>query len=162
MVGEFNINILFVIVTVILGIGTIWGWKRGLLEGLIRMVSCILGIMVLVIVVKGIGSFLQGSIMSVVIAILLLLVISVIHKLVKFIMDTFKLLRSIPVGKLVDKLAGAALGFAETILVIWLAYLLIGSFDLFGLKQWVMEQTAQSRFLTLINSYLVLLLRQIL
>ena len=160
MVGEFNINILFVIVTVILGIGTIWGWKRGLLEGLIRMVSCILGIMVLVIVVKGIGSFLQGSIMSVVIAILLLLVISVIHKLVKFIID--KLLRSIPVGKLVDKLAGAALGFAETILVIWLAYLLIGSFDLFGLKQWVMEQTAQSRFLTLINSYLVLLLRQIL
>ncbi len=162
MVGEFNINILFVIVTVILGIGTIWGWKRGLLEGLIRMVSCILGIMVLVIVVKGIGSFLQGSIMSVVIAILLLLVISVIHKLVKFIIDTFKLLRSIPDGKLVDKLAGAALGFAETILVIWLAYLLIGSFDLFGLKQWVMEQTAQSRFLTLINSYLVLLLRQIL
>ncbi len=100
MVGEFNINILFVIVNVILGIGTIWGWKRGLLEGLIRMVSCILGIMVLVIVVKGIGSFLQGSIMSVVIAILLLLVISVIHKLVKFIIDTFKLLRSIPVGKI--------------------------------------------------------------
>lgn len=159
-----GINILFIIVAASLAVGAVWGWKRGLLEGLIRIISCILGIIVLVVVAKGIGSFIQGSIMSVIIAFLLLVAIRLIHKLIKFLFDTFKLVRAIPIGKLADKLAGAALGTVEAVFVIWLAYLLIGSFDLFGLHEWVLEQTAQSKFLTIIYSsnYLVALLQQIL
>lgn len=128
-----SINILFIIVAASLVLGAVWGWKRGFLEGVIRIISCILGIVVLVIVAKGIGSFMQGSILSVFIAILLLLVIRLIHKLIKFLIDTFKLVRAIPMGKFADKLAGTALGVVEAVFVIWLVYLLIGSFDLFGL-----------------------------
>lgn len=159
-----SINILFIIVAASLVLGAIWGWKRGFLEGVIRIISCILGIVVLVIIAKGIGSFLQGSILSVFIAILLLIVIRLIHKFIKFLIDTFKLVRAIPMGKFADKLAGAALGVVETVFVIWLVYLLIGSFDLFGLHQWVLAQTAKSKFLTIIYSsnYLVALLKQIL
>ena len=157
-------NLLFIIVAASLAVGAVWGWKRGFLEGLIRIISCILGIFVLVIVAKGIGSFLQGSIISVMVAILLLIVIRLIHKAIKFLIDTFKLVRAIPIGKLADKLAGTALGAVEAVFVIWLVYLLIGSFDLFGLHQWVLAQTAQSKFLTIIYSsnYLVALLKQIL
>lgn len=159
-----DINIVFIIVAATLAVGMIWGWKRGLLEGMIRIISCILGIVVLVVAAKGVGSFIQGSYISVLIALLLLIVIRLIYKLVKFLTDTFKLVRAIPIGKLADKLAGAALGAVEAVFVIWLAYLLIGSFDLFGLRQWVFDQTAQSRFLTMIYSsnYLVALLKQIL
>ena len=158
-----SINILFIIVAASLAVGAMWGWKRGLLEGLISIISCIMGIIVLVVVAKGIGSFIQGSMTSVIIAFLLLVVIRLIHKLLKFLFDTFKLVRAIPVGKFADKLAGATLGIVETVFVIWLVYLLIGSFDLFGLHQWVLEQTAQSKFLTIIYSsnYLVALLKQI-
>ncbi|MDE6915120.1 MAG: CvpA family protein [Lachnospiraceae bacterium] len=157
-------NLLFIIVAASLAVGAVWGWKRGFLEGLIRIISCILGIFVLVIVAKGIGSFLQGSIISVMVAVLLLIVIRLIHKAIKFLIDTFKLVRAIPIGKLADKLAGTALGAVEAVFVIWLVYLLIGSFDLFGLHQWVLAQTAQSKFLTIIYSsnYLVALLKQIL
>lgn len=158
-----SINILFIIAASSLAAGAVWGWKRGLLEGLIRIISCIMGIIVLAVAAKGIGSFIQGSIMSVVIALLLLFAIRLIHKLLKFLLDTFKLVRAIPVGKLADKLAGAALGAAEAVFAIWLVYLLIGSFDLFGLRQRILEQTAQSKFLTMIYSsnYLVALLKQI-
>lgn len=157
-------NLLFIIVAASLAVGAVWGWKRGFLEGLIRIISCILGIFVLVIVAKGIGSFLQGSIISVMVAVLLLIVIRLIHKAIKFLIDTFKLVRAIPIGKLADKLAGTALGAVEAVFVIWLVYLLIGSFDLFGLHQWALAQTAQSKFLTIIYSsnYLVALLKQIL
>lgn len=159
-----NINILFIIAAAVLAVGTVQGWKRGFLEGFIRIISCILGILVLAVAAKGIGSFLQGSIMSVMIAVLLLIVIRLIHKLIKFLFDTFKLVRAIPMGRLADKFAGAALGIVEAVFAIWLVYLLIGSFDLFGLHHWVLEQTAQSKFLTLIYSsnYLVALLKQIL
>lgn len=159
-----GINILFVIVAASLAVGALWGWKRGFLEGLIRIISCILGIIVLVVAAKGVGSFIQGSFMSVLIAILLLIVIRLIHKLIKFLLDTFKLVRAVPLGQFADKLAGAALGAVETVFTIWLVYLLIGSFDFFGLHQWILEQSAQSKFLTIIYSsnYLVALLKQIL
>ena len=159
-----SINVLFIIVVASLAVGAMWGWKRGFLEGFIRIISCILGIFVLVIVAKGIGSFLQGSIISVMVAVLLLIVIRLIHKAIKFLIDAFKLVRAIPIGKLADKLAGTALGAVEAVFVIWLVYLLIGSFDLFGLQQWILTQTAQSKFLTIIYSsnYLVALLKQIL
>lgn len=159
-----SINILFIIVVGSLATGAVWGWKRGFLEGVIRIISCILGIFVLVVAAKGVGSFIQGSIVSVMVAILLLIAIRLIHKLIKFLVDTFKLVRAIPVGKLADKLVGAVLGTVEAVFVIWLAYLLIGSFDLFGLREWILKQTTQSRFLTMIyySNYLVALLKQIL
>lgn len=108
-----DINILFIIVIAILGIGVIWGWKRGFLESVIRIISCILGILVLIVVAKGIGSFMQKSYVQVVMAFALLAAIRLIHKIMRFLTDSFKLVRAIPIGKLADKFAGAALGLAD-------------------------------------------------
>ncbi len=144
--------------------GTVWGWKRGLLESVIRIISCILGILVVVVVAKGIGSFMQKRYMQVIMALALLVLIQVIHKVVRFLTETFKLVRALPVGKLADKLAGAVLGFAESVFVIWLAFLLVGVFDVMDLNKWVTGQVEQSRFLTLIyySNYLIELLKKVL
>lgn len=156
-----EINILFAIVVLMLLTGAVWGWKRGLLDGVIRIVSCILGILVIVIMAKGVGSFVQKSYVQVVMALLLLVLIQIIHKVVKFLTDTFKLVRAIPVGRLVDKLAGAVLGLAEAVLVVWLILLLIGVFDVLGLNTWVLQQVEQSRLLTMLYYYMIELLRKI-
>ena len=144
--------------------GTVWGWKRGLLESVIRIISCILGILVVVVVAKGIGSFMQKRYMQVIMALALLVLIQVIHKVVRFLTETFKLVRAIPVGKLADKLAGAVLGLAESVFAIWLVFLLVGVFDVMDLNKWVTAQVEQSRFLTLIyySNYLIELLKKVL
>lgn len=159
-----EINILFVTVVIVFGAGTIWGWKRGLLESVIRIVSCILGILVLVVMAKGIGSFLQKSYVKVIMALFLLLVIRMIYRLMKFLTDTFRLVRAIPVGKLADKLAGAVLGLIEAIFVVWFCFLLIGVFDVMNLNAWVLQQVEQSRFLTMLyySNYLIELLKNVL
>ena len=138
-----EINILFVIVVLILAAGAAWGWKRGLLESVVRIVSCILGILVVIVIAKGIGSFSQKRYVQVIMALLL---------------------RAIPVGRLADKLAGALLGLAESVLVIWSLLLLIGVTDLLGLNDWIKEQVGQSRFLMLIyyNNYMIELLKKVL
>lgn len=146
-------NILLITVVIILAAGAAWGWKRGLLEGIIRIVSGILGILVIAVVAKGIGSFLQGSYANVLMAFTLLLVIRIIHRIVKFLTDTFKLVKAVPMGKLADKLAGMALGLVESVFVIWFLFLVIGSFDILGLNEWVVEQTGRSRFLSLFMYY---------
>jgi len=159
-----EINILFVTVVIVFGAGTIWGWKRGLLESVIRIVSCILGILVLVVMAKGIGSFLQKSYVKVIMALFLLLAIRMIYRLMKFLTDTFRLVRAIPVGKLADKLAGAVLGLIEAIFVVWFCFLLIGVFDVMNLNAWVLQQVEQSRFLTMLyySNYLIELLKNVL
>lgn len=158
-----NINILFISVIIILAAGGLWGWKRGLLDGMIRIISCVLGILVLVIVAKGIGSFVQGSYVNVLMAVILLLAIRIIHKMVQFLLDTFKLVRAIPVGKLADRIAGTVLGVAEAVFLIWLVFLVVGSFDLLGINSWLIGQVEQNRFLTTLyySNYLVELLRQV-
>ena len=159
-----DINILFIIVIAILGIGVIWGWKRGFLESVIRIISCILGILVLIVVAKGIGSFMQKSYVQVVMAFALLAAIRLIHKIMRFLTASFKLVRAIPIGKLADKFAGAALGLAESVLIVWLGFLLLGVFDTLGLNAWVLEQVEQSRFLTIMyhSNYLIALLQKVL
>ncbi len=159
-----DLNIILIAAIIILLIGAIFGWRRGLLEGLIRIVSCILGTLVLVVVVKGIGSFMQGSYVSVIIAILLLIFIRLIHKLVKFLLNTFKLVRALPFGRFADKLLGALLGVVEAVFVLWLAFLLIGSIDALGaLDELVMDGVGRSSLLALLynSNYLVVLLRTI-
>ncbi|MDE7203400.1 MAG: CvpA family protein [Lachnospiraceae bacterium] len=159
-----EINILFIIVVLILAVGAVRGWRRGLLESVIRMISCILGILVIVVAAKGVGNFIQKSYVQVIMALILLLLIRFIHRIVKFLTDTFKLVRAIPIGKMADKLAGAVLGLVETIFVIWLAFLLIGVFDVMGINTWIMKQVGQSSFLTMIyySNYLIELLRTVL
>ena len=158
-----DINILFIIVIAILGIGVIWGWKRGFLESVIRIISCILGILVLIVVAKGIGSFMQKSYVQVVMAFALLAAIRLIHKIMRFLTDSFKLVRAIPIGKLADKFAGAALGLAESVLIVWLGFLLLGVFDTLGLNAWVLEQVEQSRFITIMfkTKYQIALLQKV-
>lgn len=147
---------------IILFTGAVWGWKRGLLDGVIRIISCILGILVIIVMAKGIGSFIQKSYVQVIMALILLVLIQIISKIVKFLTDTFKLVRAIPVGKLADRIAGAVLGLAEAVFVIWLLFLLIGIFDVMNLNTWVIQQVGQSRFLTLVyySNYLIELLRR--
>ncbi|HBV81800.1 MAG: CvpA family protein [Lachnospiraceae bacterium] len=161
---RLEINILFVVVVMVFGLGTIWGWKRGLLESVIRILSCILGILVLIVVAKGIGSFLQKSYVKVIMALLLLLAIRMIYRLMRFLMDTFRLVRAIPVGKLADKLAGAVLGFIEAVFIVWLCFLLIGVFDIMNLNTWILQQVERSHFLTTLyySNYLIELLKNVL
>lgn len=158
-----SINILSVIIAAALVAGVVWGWKRGLIEGIVRIISSILGIVVLLVVAQGIYRYTKGGIGSVIITLLLLGIIGVIQKIVKFITSTFRLVKAIPFGKLADKLAGAAFGVAEILCIIWVVFFLIGSFDLFGLKQWLLEQVEQSRFLHIIyyTNYLIVFLQWI-
>ncbi len=157
-----EINILFIIVVIALAAGAINGFRNGILESLVRIISCILGILVLIILAKGIGGFIQGSFLSIVMAIILLVAIRIIHKVIKLILDSLKLVRALPAGKFVDKLAGALLGMLEVLLVIWIAFIIVGSFDIYGINTWVKGQVSQSRFLSLIynTNYIVILLRK--
>lgn len=159
-----DLNILLIIVVSIMALGAVWGWKRGLIEGVIRIISCLLGILVLVIAAKGVGNFIQKSYVKVLMAVILLLAVRIIYRTVKLLTDTFKLVRAVPVGKFADKIAGTVLGLAESVVIIWVMFLIIGVFDRMGLNAWMLEQVEKSDFLTMLyySNYIIELLKKFL
>ena len=156
-----SINILWIIVVVSMVIGAITGFKRGLVEGIMRLVTSLLGIVVLVILAKGIGNFLQGSYVNVLMALILLAVLRIFHRIGKLILDSCKLVTKLPVIHSLDKAAGLLLGVTEVVVFIWLVFLFVGGMNPFGLQEWFMAQVNQSVFLSILYKLngLILLLQ---
>lgn len=156
-----SINILWIIVVVSMLIGAITGFKRGLVEGIMRLVTSLLGIVVLVILAKGIGNFLQGSYVNVLMALILLTVLRIFHRIGKLILDSCKLVSKLPVIHSLDKVAGMLLGLVEVVVFVWLVFLFVGVMNPFGLQEWFMTQVNQSVFLSILHKMngLILLLQ---
>lgn len=145
-----SINILWMIVVVSIVIGTIAGFKRGFVESTMRLVTSLLGIVVLVVLAKGVGSFLKGSYLNVLMALILLAVLRIFHRVGKLILDSCKLVSKLPMVHSLDKIAGMVLGLAEAVAFIWLAFILIGVMNPFGIQEMVMAQVYESSLLTLL------------
>lgn len=156
-----SINILWIIVVVSMVIGAMTGFKRGLVEGIMRLVTSLLGIVVLVILAKGIGNFLQGSYVNVLMALILLAVLRIFHRIGKLVLDSCKLVSKLPVIHSLDKVTGLLLGLTEVVVFIWLVFLFVGVMNPFGLQEWFMAQVNQSVFLSILYKLngLILLLQ---
>ena len=155
-----SINILMVIVVAFILSGAITGFKRGLVESVMRLVTTVLGIIVLAVLIDGVENFLEKSYVKVAIALVLLLLLNIFHKIGKLILDSCKLVSKLPVVNSVDKIAGIVFGAVEVICVIWIIFLLINAMDPFGMREWMMNQITENTFLTMLyrkNGLLILL-----
>jgi uncharacterized membrane protein required for colicin V production len=143
-----SINILLIIVGLIFLVSAVGGWKQGLIDGVIGLVSFVIGLAVLALVASGIQDYLHKSYVKVTIAVGLIAVIFSIYRVVKFVLGTFKLLRFIPIGKFADKLAGIVLGLAEGLFVVWIAFFILDNITIMNINGWVFEQVAGNDILT--------------
>lgn len=143
-------NTLALIVLVVLFLFGIGGLNKGLVESVIGIVSSILGMIVLVIMVKGIGSFMQGSYMNVILALVLLAVIQLASKVIRLILNSAKLVSKLPLVSWANKLSGAVLGVVQGIFFFWIIFILLGLFDFAQTNEWIIQQVADNALLTLL------------
>ena len=158
-----SINILWIVVVVSMLIGAIKGFKRGLVESVMRLLTSLLGIVVLVVLAKGIGNFLQKSYVNVLMALILLMILNIFHKIGKLILDSCKLVSRLPVIHSLDKIAGILIGLAEVVVFIWLVFIFVGVMNPLGIQDWIVEQVNESVFLSILyrTNGLVMLLKHI-
>ena len=124
-----DINIVWIIAVLLLAAGAVKGFRKGLVEGVVRITSYMIGIIVLIVLVKGIGSFIQGSILNVLMALILLVVIRLLHRIIKLLLDSCRLVSRLPVVKWLDRLGGTLLGIAQMVCLIWALFILFGYFN---------------------------------
>ena len=156
-----DINIVWIIAVLLLATGAVKGFRKGLVEGVVRITSYVIGIIVLIVLAKGIGSFIQGSILNVLMALILLVVIRLLHRIIKLLLDSCRLVSRLPVVKWLDRLGGTLLGIAQMVCLIWALFIMFGYFDILHLNGWILEMVNQSRLLSLLyhTNYIIPLMQ---
>lgn len=140
-------------------IGLINGYKKGLVKELLNCISLLVLATLIVLLSVGLKSYTQKQIVQMILVIIMLLILSLAHKLLKMALDGIKVLASLPVIKTVDKLAGSLFGIAETIIFIWFVLCLIGMFDLGSVGDYINTCIGESRILSYLyqNNLLVII-----
>jgi uncharacterized membrane protein required for colicin V production len=67
---------------------------------------------------------------------------------VNLVLDTFKILKFIPIGKFADKLAGIVLGISEALFIVWIAFFILDNITILNVNGWVFEQISGNDILT--------------
>ena len=93
-------------------------------------------------------SYTEKQFMQMITMIIMILVVSIANKLIKMALDGIKVLAELPVINLVNKLAGAIFGVAQTLLLVWFALCLIGMFDLGTVGEYINMYIGKSELLT--------------
>ncbi len=146
-------NIMAIIVLIVL----IWkisqGYKRGMVKEVISFVSLIVLCAVAALVVKGLQSYMEKKIIGVVIAVLLVCVVGIVHHLLGIVFFSAKMVSKLPVISWVDKLLGMVAGVLETVVILWMLYLIIMKAGLGMFGQQILEYTAENPVLSWIYEY---------
>lgn len=141
-------NILLLIVLALLIIKIISGSKLGMVREIISFVSLIVLSLFVILVGKGLQSYADGEIFSLVVVVFLLGILGILHHLLGVVFLPAKLISKLPIVRTGDRILGIVVGILETILILWTTYTLIMMLDTGVVGTWILELTADNPILT--------------
>ena len=146
-------NWLLIIVALVL----IWriceGVKNGMVKEIISFVSLVVLCLTIGLLGMALGNYFDRDIIGMIVAILLLLVLCIAHKLLGIVFFSAKIIAKLPVIHSCDKLLGAVFGFLETLVLVWTMYSLIMMLDTGMLGEVVKQYAADSQILSFLYKY---------
>lgn len=129
------------------------GYKKGMIKEVVSLVTLILmGIMV-VLISKGLHSYMEKEVVGVIIAVVLMALLGVVHHLLNVVFFSAKMISKLPVISWINKVLGVVFGVLEVILTLQIIYVFIMYFGLGMIGQQILEYTRESIVLTKIYQY---------
>ena len=129
------------------------GYKKGMIKEVVSLVTLILMGMMVVLISKGLHSYMEKEVVGVIIAVVLMALLGVVHHLLNVVFFSAKMISKLPVISWVNKVLGAVFGFLEVILTLQIIYVFIMYFGLGMIGQQILEYTRESIVLTKIYQY---------
>lgn len=146
-------NWLLIIILILLISRIVEGYKRGMVQEVISFVSLIVLCLAVAFIGGALLSYLEKDTVSMVVAIILLLILCIAHRLLNVCLCPAKLLVKLPLVKSVDKLLGAVIGVAETVILVWTLYTLLLTVEMGTIGQLIMDYVQGSSILTFLYKY---------
>lgn len=146
-------NIMLVIVVVCVLFKIVDGYKKGMVKEVISLVTLtVIGIMV-VLISKGLHSYMEKEIVGVIIAVVLLALLGIVHHILGVVLFSAKMIAKLPVVHWANKVLGAVFGALEVILLLQIVYVFIMYFGLGMIGQQILEYTKESVVLEKVFQY---------
>lgn len=115
----------------------IWRIAEGVHRGMVKEIISFVSLLVLCLVVGLLGTalskYFEKDIAGVIVAVILLLILCIAHRLLSLVFFSAKLIAKLPVIRTADRLMGAVIGVLETVLLLWTVYSLAITF---GVATW--------------------------
>ncbi len=148
MLGDFNINLMLIIVVFAAVCKIIDGYKKGMVKEVISLVSLIVLCVVVALIAGAVNSYFDREFFNLIVMVLLLALVGIVHHLLGVVFFSAKLVSKLPVIHLADKLFGIVFGALEIVLVLWTVYTLIMMMDMGAIGQLILSYTEDSKLLT--------------
>ncbi|MDE7224009.1 MAG: CvpA family protein [Acetatifactor sp.] len=146
-------NIMLIVAAVWALFKLVDGYKKGMVKEIISLVTLIImGIMV-VLISRGLHSYMEKEIVGVGIAVVLLALLGIVHHLLGVVFFSAKMITKLPVVHWLNKVLGAVFGILEVILTLQIVYVFIMYFGLGMIGQQILEYTRESAVLTKIYQF---------
>lgn len=150
---EIQMNIMLIVAAVCVLVKIVDGYKKGMVKEIISLVTLIImGIMV-VLISRGLHSYMEKEIVGVVIAVILLALLGVVHHLLGVVFFSAKMITKLPVVHWANKVLGAVFGVVEVILILQFVYVFIMYFGMGMIGQQILEYTRESAVLTKVYQF---------
>ena len=140
-------NGLLLVFGVILLIKVIMGYKKGMVKEIISLVSLLITGVIVALVAIGAKSYNTKEYMNVLIVGVLIAVICLVHHVLNLFFFSLKIVSKIPIIHGMDKLLGAIVGVAETILAFWILMVLIRTLQMGMTGKLVADMVSQNAIL---------------
>ena len=137
-------NALLLIVIVLAIYKVCDGFKKGMIKEIISLVSMLILAALAALIAGGVASYNSGKILNVIVAVVLLVLLSVVHNILRLVFFSAKMISKLPVIHSADKLLGVAFGLLELLIFIWVGYMLVAVLNLGAAEQFIMTQTQES------------------
>ena len=146
-----NIMLILAVICVLFTIAD--GYKKGMVKEIVSLVTLIIMGIMIVLISKGLHSYMEKEVVGVIIAVVLMALLGVVHHLLNVVFFSAKMISKLPVIHWVNKVFGAVFGVLEVILILQIVYVFIMYFGLGMIGQQILEYTRESVVLTKIYQY---------
>lgn len=140
-------NILL-IVFIVLAVWRGWhGMKIGLVDEIGRLLSLVISLFVLSLGILLYTSVKTDDTKNIVLSVIMIIVTGLAARLMRMVIKSLSAIAHLPVLSVLNGLLGIAIGIAEIVVVLWILYVVVASFELgdFGLQ--IINWTKQSEML---------------
>ncbi len=135
------------------------GYKKGFIKELINCLSLLVLSVVVVLLAAVMNNYADKQFMQMLTVIIMLFILIIGYNIVKKVLSGAKLLTSLPVISVLNKLAGGIFGVLETVVFVWFVFCLLGLFDLGAINEYIHPCIQENSILTyLYNNNLVAIL----
>lgn len=140
-------NVLVLILIVLALWRGLHGMKRGMVDEVGLLISLVISLFVLSVGILLYTSIKEKNTENIVISVIVLLITGIAVKLINLFVKAFSAIAHLPVISLLNKALGFAVGVLETVILLWIVYVVIGSFHTGRIGTMILEWTYENPFL---------------